>query len=396
MPRFPFFFLLLSSLLLSACGGGGDSPSATPAAPQAAGLVWVDVQDGSGHTVMQHRYSAGSSANEELVTTTQYQGYDGVWGTADDWRTARTRCSFQAGPDVSPVGFGPDTFLGVSASLCTVRRALAGTVQAEISGAYLEKDVLDSLRPETVSETAANLFATLGWQPYLNSGDLVGLMALVNEAALIANYRIEADASGVRLCRDDCAPTGIVASAQISCRNLCGVALAPTGDGLVIDLDPDSCGASMVEIYDGIRAQVMLSSSRLDKVVYSPALTSPYCYVTGYDQNRYDSNGQLSRVETYAGNGVDGVWLNADDVRSTYTRVLFQGNERQRLFYSAAGEDGVWDTADDVMEHWQYIQFNDAGRLLNAKKCTNPGNDLVWQTDDDVCQVMIFHYDDEH
>lgn len=392
---YSLFLPTLLSLFLTACGGGGDTPAANPAPTLAAGLAWVDVQDGSGNTVMQHRYATGSSADEEVVTTTQYQGYDGVWGTADDWRTARTRCRYQTGMAVSPVGFGPDLFLGVSASLCSVRHALAGTVQVELRGLQLPDDDLDSLRPETSSPTMLELINVLGWQPYLDSGDLVSLLDEVNEEPLMARFRIAADGSGVSLCRELCAPSGLEASLPLACGSLCGVAPTPVSDGLVIGLNPHSCGSALVDVYDGIRAQAIQSAGRLDKVLYSPALNSPYCHVVSYDQYRYDGFGEFAGTASYEGAGSDGVWLTADDVRSSYLVLSALSDGQRQIRYGAAGDDGVWETGDDVVDNIQQLQLGADKRLLQATKCTGAGADLTWQTADDVCQVMIFHYSDE-
>ncbi|MGH8492134.1 MAG: hypothetical protein ACRERR_03365 [Moraxellaceae bacterium] len=388
----PFLF----SLFLTACGGSSDTAPATATAPQTVGLSWVDVQDGNGQTVVQHRYTKDSATDEEVVTTTQYQGYDGVWGTADDWRTARTRCRFQTASYVSPVGFGPDAFLGVSAALCTARHALAGMVRAEISGAYFTDELLNHFRPETATLDDINAISMLGWQPYLNAGDLITILADLNEAPVIANYSIEADASGLRLCGETCVLTKTEASLQISCGNLCGIAPSPVSDGLSISLGQNSCGSAMVQIYDGIRAQAMMSGGRLNKVVYSPALNNPFCYVQGYDQYRYDSNGVLIGTETYEGIGADMIWLSADDVRSSYIRLQSLSDGRLQVLYRGAGDDGVWETADDEIADWQRLTLSTRGRLLSVRKCTEPGTDLSWQTSDDVCQVLIFHYTDEH
>lgn len=399
MSRFPFFFLLLSSLLLSACGSGGDDAVTTSPAPTlAAGLSWVDVQDGEGHTVMQHRYALGNSADEEIVTTTQYQGNDGIWGTADDWRSAITRCRFQPGDAVSPVGFGPETFLDVSVSLCSVRRPLAGTVQAEIHGARFSDELLSDFRPETATDSMNILVDSLGLRSLLNAGDFISFLErFYGVDPLLAHYSVAADAAGLSLCAEDCVRSGTETSLPIACGNLCGMPTSPVSDGLPINLNQYSCGASMVDVYDGIRAQVMLSSSRLDKVVYSSALTSPYCYVTGYDQNRYDSNGQLSSVETYAERGVDGIWLNADDVLTGYLQQQKLPTGWQRIYYEDAGADGLWKTGDDIVARGVALELDAAGRIATLRVC-RPVNadpfptDNFWQTGSESCSVMIFHY----
>lgn len=392
---YPVFLPVLFSFLLVACGGGGDDPKTTPAPTLAAGLSWVDVQDGSGNTVMQHRYAIGSSADEEVVTTTQYQGYDGVWGTADDWRTARTRCRYPSSGTTSPVGFGPELFLGVSASLCSVRRAPSGVVQVELRGLQFPDDDLYFLRPDTSSPSMRELINALGWQPYLNSGDLVALREKINEGPVVAEARIAADGSGVSLCREPCVPTGTEASLLLACGSLCGVAPTPVSDGIVIDLNPQSCGSPMVDVYEGIRAQAIRSGGRLDKVLYSPALNSPYCYVVAYDQYRYDGLGQLAGMASYDGAGSDGVWLTADDVRSSYLSLVVLSDGQRQIRYSAAGEDGVWETGDDVIDNTQQLQVGTDKRLLRATRCSGAGADLTWQTADDVCQVLVFHYSDE-
>ncbi|MDQ8036349.1 MAG: hypothetical protein REI12_02940 [Pedobacter sp.] len=355
-------------------------------------LVWVDVLDETGHMILQHRYLTLGGGGGDQISTAQDPGLDGAWGTADDWVAAVTRCRYSNGGERSPVGFGLESFLGVSPSLCVSRHPLAGEIRAEMSGAYLSEEDLAHLRPATASAEDLEWIAANGLQSYLTTGALQPMLDKLNGAPVFEAFQLSSNASGLRFCGLTCVVVGQATSQKVACGSLCSAYLSPVADGISIGLDPNSCGQSLVPLYRGFRASVMRQEGRIDKVVYSAALNNPFCLVESYDRYRYDSSGLPTGVDSYDGMGADQIWLNEDDVLSAYSHVQTLSDSSMSDFYSGAGADGIWKTGDDVLAYWVQVQRDTEGRASIAKKCSEAGTDQVWHTADDACQQVVFHY----
>lgn len=394
MRLLPFLPCLLLSLLLGACGGGGEPP----AAARAQGLTGVDVEDSNGQTVMRHRFSAGASASEDLVTVTQDAGNDGVWGTPDDWRTSVVHCRYQAGSASGQLedvlSFSPESFFAIDPAACTWRRPLNGSVVAEIEGDT--GGGADYIRGLIGSPTGQILFAIKGYFAFLDKGDFIGLLKEMLGEIPLTKFSLSADSMGTSLCYGDCVQTDSVSPAAAGCRNRCdlfGETLpdAPVADGLPISLDP-CVGA--VSLYDGMRFAPAYRHGRLRRVVASHALNQPFCYPYAYTLYERDAAGKLLSSDDYVDAGTDGVWFTADDTRYEHMVLQSEGSTVRRSYYHGAGEDGVWGTMDDVTDRVLVLTPDSRGRLAKARRCFGAGEDGQWNTADDVCEALTFHYAD--
>lgn len=410
MHRFPFFFLLLSSLLLSACGGGGDGPSAAqtepliPAAALAAGLERVEVQDGNGLTIMQHRFSEGADAHEEIVTTTQGAGHDGIWGTADDWRSAEAHCRYQPGEALDArllfsATFQPESFLSVGGAACLWRRPMAGDIQVSGTGGYVDTGVFELFNAVRGSDSGQILFDVLGWGQLLEEGDLMQLLAaLSNTTVSNWGFSLSSSPAGLRNCPALCEEIQAVTipadtACNVNCTGLDNIVYNPYA-GLDASGNPPPAG---VRIFNGTRQYPVYAQGRLVQVVKSIALENPLAFPMSYEAYAYDAGGALQEIGDYDHPGADGKWFTADDRLTGYMQQQALSGGWQRIYYSAAGEDGIWKTADDIVARGVALERDTAGRIGTVRVCrpvnANPfPADNFWQAGTEACNIMIFHY----
>lgn len=413
-PRLPSFFCTLSLfmiLLLSACGGSSDSGQSTssgapptqavqPAAALAQGLEWIDVQDSSGQIIMQHRFSAGADADEEVVTTTQRAGSDGIWGTADDWRTAEVHCRYQPGEALDTrlllsATFQPESFLSVGGQACLWRRPLAGDIGISGTGGYFESDAFQIFDAILASPTGQILFAIAGGDEALAEGDVMRMMEIMGSHMLGPllpatgsswTMFLGASRDGLRNCPGLCEEIEVMNEpadtvCNVNCTGLDNIVYNPY-------VTPLPAGVS---IFNGTQQYPVYEQGRLVRLVKSIALEKPLAFPSGYEAYAYTA-AALREIDSYVGPGADVKWFTADDVLGAYLGQQQIADGWQRIYYSAAGVDGVWKTGDDEIARTVSLHQDGQGRIASVQVCTAPGTDAHWQTADDICKTILFHY----
>lgn len=403
--------LFLIAALLSACGDGGGSATApepfTPAAALAEGLERIEIVDGDGQTAMQHRFSAGADADEEIVTTTQRAGSDGIWGTADDWRTAEVHCRYQPGEALDTrlllsAAFQPEGFLTVGGQACLWRRPMAGAVRIAGTGGYFEAGVFELFDAMNSSPTGQILFAILGGNEALAEGDVMRMMEIMRThmlgpllPATGSSWTMFHGASrnGLRNCPGLCEEVEVMnvlpadTACNVNCTGLDNIVYNPYA-GLDVMGSPPPAG---VRIFNGTQHYPVYEQGRLVRLVKSMALEKPLAFPSAYEAYSYTA-AALREIDSYVGPGADGKWFTADDVLGAYLTQQHIADGWQRIYYSAAGVDGVWKTGDDEIAKAVSLHQDGQGRIASVRVCTAPGTDALWQTADDSCKTILFHY----
>lgn len=385
---------LLLSLLLSACGDGGSAASApAPSIPKAEVLTHVEEVDSSGRVVMRHNFSTGDSANEEVITTTQDPGVDGVWGTADDWRTLVTRCAFQPGGDSISVEdilpFQLTTAFWLAPQVCLWRRPLTGSVDIEMTGMLLHQLNTDFLH-DTL-EMEADPWGVEGTRELLRAGDVLGLLSLLMGEPIVVKETMRAERGSLVFCQEECSSTITVSAEMADCYAACRI----FGEALQSSGSDDSAASGKcdgdVSWFSGTRYVPFYVNGHLRRVVQSAALEQPLCSPSSYTLYEYDANDHLSGTSVYGSSGEDRVWFTADDPFYAHMSVQTHGDEVTHT-YSQARDYGQWSEANAEISRIVTFTKDAKGRRKKVASCYASGSDGQWGTPDDDCATFIFHY----
>ena len=104
--------------------------------------------------------------------------------------------------------------------------------------------------------------------------------------------------------------------------------------------------------------------------------------ITAFD---YNESGQQRFVATHTDIGADGIWFTADDTGSAIA-YNYDTQDNIEFFTTSTsyGSDAVWFTSDDSINYYQIRQRDAAGNLLLTGNSSNPGEDGLVLTADDV------------
>lgn len=372
--------LLLAAVMMTGCVGDSDGQSGGVNALSVTGVKSVEIRDkASGRMLAFHRITQ-DGAMRVLVDTFQYEGQDTVWGTNDDLHSARTTCSYAPGEKIddrlrSADFFWPEQLDTVSAGACFLLRPAMGRVDVSIQGGMVSQDYIDIAG---ASPTSLALMELLGWPG----------LSMAGAAVMYASYY--GHDGGIRACNPDCADLGYAITANTSCTvNCTGIDDTVYNPYAGLDIYSNHrmyAGKQYMPSYTGE------GRGRLMRLSFSSDLGHPDENVDGYQDFHYNTVGALSLVEHFMVQAPVGVFGAVSEGVMTKRSVMHPvAGGMQRINYDAAGADGVWRTSDDVISETATL-FLVNGKVTKMDVCTAEGQDVLWQTPDDVCHALTLNY----
>lgn len=339
---------------------------------------------------MQQRFSAG--ATTDTIITTQGAGVDGVWGTADDFRTAETHCQYASGPTLDKrvllddSRFSPELLAGVSSSLCWWRRPVAGTLRATIRGEYVSSDILDDVQMQMQSSSGAILFDALGYTELWNSGDIATLLSRLGYLFNPLTRKIAETVSygSVLYCGENavCEETGGSITFSTPC-------LADDGLDDVIYTPFDGISFHPIKLFNGTLLYANFLDDYVHRTLSSDAIQQSFPPPYMYNQYDYDSAGRLALIQRFNVVRISGV---CNDVLVSRAVQEEQLNGWRRTYYNGAGEDDEWGTMDEAVDRIVDLTKDAKERIGTVKICRAAGDDGLWATEDDRCETLTLHY----
>jgi hypothetical protein len=183
------------------------------------------------------------------------------------------------------------------------------------------------------------------------------------------------------------------------CKKDSDSSIPPYGSRPVIDISMNSLG----EIISYASYELNIVGDRIKETHYAGAGMDGVWLnaddtVSDYAVQSENLSDQAVTTMRFNHEGLDGLWFTSDDSLRSYTKEEFNDTSDLTfsVTYNGAGLDGRWLTEDDDLSIYSIRQFNPYGELSREAYYTSgsAGSDLVWFTADDApVHSTIYEYD---
>jgi hypothetical protein len=116
--------------------------------------------------------------------------------------------------------------------------------------------------------------------------------------------------------------------------------------------------------------------------------------IVSYISMERNEDGVIWRNGVYLSAGLDKTWFTSDDSTAHFSERVFNadGTNRQAWSFSHVGGDGLPYTGDENVSSLTLFEYDEKGRLLEDRYFTGPGDNGIWNTDDDHMSSWDTYY----